>query len=259
MAKRIRDIDNAFQKLMALMKVLREECPWDREQTIASLRRYTLEETHEVLEAIDGAAEHGEWEKLKEELGDLLLQIAFYARIAEEQGHFTFEDIVDHLVEKMIYRHPHVFAGAECKDLHGQWERLKDAKRPKESLMDGIPPMPALAHARKLQERAARVGFDWEQAIDVIEKMEEELEELAQEVRNNQTPAAIEEEFGDVLFSLVNLGRKLGCDAELSLMKSNRKFIRRFRKMENLARKRRLRLEALSSQELEDLYREAKD
>ena len=235
------------------MDVLREQCPWDRKQTLQSLRTYTLEEVYEVLEAIDLQ----DWQALKVELGDLLLQIVFYARIAKEQGQFSLHDVAEAIVEKMIRRHPHVFEEDRGGDLSRQWEELKQAEHTERvSLMDGIPPLPALKYAQKMQQRAARVGFDWVQASDVLEKMHEELVELEAEVRAEQaSPERMEDEFGDVLFSLVNLGRKLGLDAELALMRTNRKFGERFRGMEALAGP---SLGDLSLDEQEVLYRRAK-
>jgi len=263
MPERVRDKDNYYSQLKELMQVLRENCPWDKEQTLVSLRTYTLEETHEVLEAIDQAAQHDEWNALKDELGDLLLQVLFYAQIASEGKHFNLDDVAESLIDKMIYRHPHVFQDAITDDADAvlqQWERLKDAEhQDRSSLMDGIPPLPALAYAHKQQRRAARVGFDWNQPEDVIEKMEEELHELAHEVRNRADSSRIEDEFGDVLFTLVNLGRKLDMDAELALMHTNRKFARRFRAMESLAGERKLDMAELDLAALESLYQEAKD
>ncbi len=259
MPDRINHITNSFDKLDKLMKVLREECPWDKEQTIESLRRYTLEEAHEVLEAIDTASEQGDWQPLLHELGDLLLQISFYACIAEEQGQFNWQDIVEALVAKMIYRHPHVFGDAQPSDLNAQWESLKDTEHTeRKSLMDGIPPLPALKYAQKQQQRAARIGFDWADAKDVIPKMREELEELAHEVESGASQARIEDEFGDVLFTLVNLARKLDLDAELSLIHTNRKFSARFRAMESIGEKQGINLKALDINELESLYEQAK-
>jgi len=241
------------------MKVLRKDCPWDAEQSITSLRRYTLEEVHEVLEAIDIAESTGDWQPLKAELGDLLLQVAFYACLAEEADAFDLGDVIDGLIDKMIYRHPHVFAQTKTNDLSRQWNELKDTEhKDRESLMDGIPPLPALKYAQKQQQRAARVGFDWHQASDVLEKMREELDELEFEVRNNADKSRIEDEFGDVLFTLANLARKLDLDAELSLMHTNRKFANRFRAMEALAASRQLDMAATPLDDLEELYQEAK-
>lgn len=253
MKDKIMETVHSIDRLEFLMDVLREQCPWDRQQTLQSLRTYTLEEVHEVLEAID----HEDWQALKVELGDLLLQIVFYARIAREHGKFTLHDVADSIVEKMIRRHPHVFEQTQTDDLSRQWEELKQAEHTQRtSLMDGIPPLPALKYAQKMQHRAARVGFDWTQAADVLNKMHEELAELEVEVRDPAaSPERMEDEFGDVLFTLVNLGRKLGLDAELALMRTNRKFSARFRKMEQLAE---TDLSSLTLAQQEVLYRQAK-
>jgi len=194
-------------------------------------------------------------------LGDLLLQISFYACIAEEQGKFSFDTIIDALISKMIYRHPHVFGDAKPDDLMEQWESLKKDEaehHQRVSLMDGIPPLPALAYAQKQQQRASRVGFDWIEPSDVMEKMQEELDELAFEVRKHAPTSRIEDEFGDVLFTLVNLARKLGVDAELCLMQTNRKFAHRFRRMELLGEQRSMSLKEMDLEALESLYQEAK-
>jgi len=259
MPERIYQKDNHFEMLEALMRVLRENCPWDKAQTLGSLRRYTLEETHEVLEAIDIAERQGDWTRLRHELGDLLIQVAFYARIAEEQEAFTLGDVVDALIGRMVARHPHVFADAAPENLTAQWNELKDAEHAhRESLMDDVPPLPALARALKLQDRAARVGFDWRRATDVLAKIEEELAELRRAVMTEESADRIEDEFGDVLFTLVNLGRKLGVDSEVALMGTNRKFAERFRRMEALARERGLHMESMDIDALEALYQEAK-
>ncbi|MDQ6954895.1 MAG: nucleoside triphosphate pyrophosphohydrolase [Mariprofundaceae bacterium] len=259
MPERINEISNPFDKLNKLMKLLRQECPWDNAQTIESLRRYTLEESHEVLEAIAIASKQGDWKPLLHELGDLLLQIAFYACIAEEEGQFNWNDVIDSLVHKMIYRHPHVFANAKPADLSVQWESLKDDEhQERKSLMDGIPPLPALQYAQKQQDRAARVGFDWVQASDIMEKMQEEMDELNVEIKAKAPLHRLEDEFGDVLFTLVNLARKLDLDAELCLMSTNRKFAQRFRGMESLSQQRKLSLSTMDTETLEQLYEDAK-
>jgi len=263
MPERIRSLDNPFSRLDMLMKVLRVECDWDKKQTLASLRKYTLEETHEVLEAVEKAIETDEWDDLKSELGDILIQIAFYARLADEKEKFDLADVFDTLIEKMIYRHPHVFAGATPDDVDVQWEALKDAKHTeRQSLMDGIPPLPALSFAAKQQQRAARVGFDWADLDDVIAKIREEIEELEHEVNRasgcEDNHRCIEDEFGDVLFSLVNYARKLGVDPEQALMRSNRKFDKRFRMMEKLAAQQQETLKELDINALEALYQIAK-
>lgn len=260
MPERIRNKENYFDKLDSLMHVLREECSWDKEQTLSSLRKYTLEETHEVLEAIEQADQHDQWEPLKSELGDLLIQVAFYSVIAEEQNKFSMADVFDTLIEKMIYRHPHVFGDARPDDVVAQWEALKQNEhQDRQSPMDGIPPLPALAYAQKQQQRAARVGFDWEKPDDVMAKMREELDELQVEIESDAPHSRLEDEFGDVLFTLVNYARKLGLDAEQCLMQTNRKFATRFRKMESLALDQGLDFAGLSLDEKEELYQQAKE
>ncbi|TLS67820.1 nucleoside triphosphate pyrophosphohydrolase [Mariprofundus erugo] len=258
MPERIHDKDNYYDKLRTLMQILRDECPWDREQTLHSLRRYTLEEVHEVLEAVD-EANQGHWLPLKNELGDLLLQVVFYAHLAEEADQFNLGDVIDTLVSKMIYRHPHVFEHARPADLSRQWDTLKDAEHTgRTSLMDGIPPLPALKYAQKQQQRAARVGFDWQYAADVMTKMREEMTELEHEITTQAGLDRLEDEFGDVLFTLANLARKLDLDAELCLMKTSRKFARRFRGMEHEAQIHATSLEQLSLDEQEALYQDVK-
>jgi len=256
---RIYDKDNYYDKLTALIQVLRKECPWDRAQTLLSLRRYTLEEVHEVIEAVELAARRDEWQPLKQELGDLLMQVLFYAQLAEEADRFRLADVIDALIDKMIYRHPHVFADAAPDDLNEQWDRLKDTEQARSSLMDEIPPMPALKYAQKQQQRAARVGFDWSDAEDVLEKMREELDEFAHEVTTRAPLHRLEDEFGDLLFTLTNLARKLDLDAELCLMQSNRKFSKRFRAMEQIAATEQIEMNSLSADELERLYLRAKE
>jgi len=271
MPHRVRDLTNPFDRLDTLMKILRVECDWDKKQTLASLRKYTLEETHEVLEAIEKAINTDEWDDLKSELGDVLIQIAFYARIADEQDKFNLEDVFNTLIEKMIYRHPHVFADATPDDVVKQWESLKDVEHSeRKSLMDGIPPMSALSVATKQQQRAARVGFDWPDLQGVTDKIHEEIDELAVEVAaitrdkedakygDEANLRQVEDEFGDVLFSLVNYARKLGIDPEQALMQTNRKFDRRFRSMEKLAEEQTLNLNEMHIDALEDLYQQAK-
>jgi len=257
---RISSKDNYYDKLYTLMNVLRKECPWDREQTISSLRQYTLEEVHEVIEAIDQVESNGDWQPLKAELGDLLIQILFYSCIAEESDQFNLADVIDALIEKMIYRHPHVFGQTATDNLDDQWNRLKDAEHAnRKSLMDGIPPLPALKYAQKQQQRAARVGFDWTEASKVLDKMREELAEFEYEVLNHSGSERLEDEFGDLLFTLANLARKMDLDAELCLMRTNRKFGQRFRHMEDLAMHANQSLSDMDINALEQLYKKAKD
>ncbi len=258
MPERIRNKPFPYERLKELMKVLREECPWDKTQTLASLRRFTIEETYELLEAIEDADLRDDWTALQGELGDLLLHIAFYARLAEEQQHFSLDDVIDALVDKMIHRHPHVFSDPAMEHRHEQWEQLKaDEHRDRHSLMDGIPPMPALSRARKLQQRAARIGFDWPDAHGVLEKLQEEIEELQQAYAANDA-VAIEHELGDVLFTLVNWARKADIDAELALMATNRKFARRFRLLEQLIERDGKSSQNMDLLALEAYYQQAK-
>ncbi len=261
MPERISSKSNYYDKLYTLMNVLRKECPWDREQTISSLRQYTLEEVHEVIEAIDQVESNNNWQPLKAELGDLLIQILFYSCIAEESDQFNLADVIDALIEKMIYRHPHVFGETVTENnLDDQWNRLKDAEHAnRKSLMDGIPPLPALKYAQKQQQRAARVGFDWTEASTVLDKMREELAEFEYEVLNHSGSERLEDEFGDLLFTLANLARKMDLDAELCLMRTNRKFGQRFRHMEDLAMHENQSLSEMDISALEQLYKKAKD
>ncbi len=257
MPERIFQHEESLARLVAMMDILRQECPWDRQQTPLSLRPFTLEEAHEVIEAAEKAAA-GDWQELRGELGDLLLQVVFYAKFADEAGAFDLHDVIDGLIDKMVYRHPHVFADAQPDDILEQWEQLKAKEsNDRTSLMDGIPPLPALAVAHKMQSRAARVGFDWPDAQGVLEKVSEEVGELQQALaQQDDQHAALE--FGDLLFTLVNLGRKLGIDAETALMSSNRKFASRFRAMESLAAGEGETLNALDLSQFEAIYQRVK-
>jgi len=257
--------------LLEVMRRLRDPdtgCPWDREQTFATIAPYTIEEAYEVLDAI----ERGDMADLREELGDLLLQVVFHARMAEEEGHFAFPDVVRAIVEKLIFRHPHVFGSAEER---GQvapdfWEAAKEreraAKSGSEAQEDATPPslmddvalaLPALMRAQKLQKRAARAGFDWPDATGVAGKIAEEARELAEAAAGMQQQA-VEEELGDLLFSVVNLARHLKVDPEVALRRANDKFARRFRHMEQQARQQGHDLADLSPAQQDALWQQAK-
>ncbi len=254
MPERIYRHDDPLARLIALMDLLRVACPWDREQDLRSLRPHTLEEAHEVIEAAQAAADGMGWEALRGELGDLLLQVAFYAKLADEAGAFDLPGVIDGLIAKMIHRHPHVFGDAKPDDVLEQWERIKADEQPERaSLMDGIPPLPALARAQKVQSRAARVGFDWPDAQGVLEKVTEEVSELQEALADGERTAA-EMEFGDLLFTLVNLGRKLGVDAETALLASSAKFANRFRTMEREGTRRGRALSECDLDELDEIY-----
>ncbi len=241
-----------MQKLLEIMARLRATeggCPWDLEQTYASLVPYTLEEAYEVAEAIA----QGDFDELRDELGDLLFQVVFYARIAEEEGRFTFADVAGAIAEKLVRRHPHVFGDAQVRDAQHQtaaWEQHKARERAERSegpasAIDGVAlALPALVRAQKLQRRAARVGFDWDRVDAVADKVAEELEECRQELASGEGHAALQEEIGDLLFACVNLARHAGVDAEAALRDASGKFERRFRAVE-----RRLAAEGSSVQE----------
>jgi tetrapyrrole methylase family protein/MazG family protein len=229
-------------------------CPWDREQTHSSLRPHLLEETYETLEAIDS----GDPGRLSEELGDLLLQVLMHAAVAEREGTFALADVTDHIGRKLIRRHPHVF-GAEraesAEQVHRNWEALKKAEQPERSALEGVPAsMPALAASQAIQGRARRLGFDWPDIEGPLEKLREEVGELAR----SEGAAERADEFGDILFVLANIGQRLGIDAEQALRAANQKFRRRFSAMERLARDREIDLSTLDLSALDALWDEAK-
>ncbi len=262
------EVGELFEALVALQARLRAPggCPWDREQTHDSLRRYLLEETHEVLDAIDS----GDTVNLAEELGDLLLQIVFHAELARESGRFNIGDVIEHVHAKMVRRHPHVFGTSKAStstEVLTNWEQIKAEERglkvntskvSPDSILDGVPrTLPALLEAQQLTSKAAKVGFDWKNAKDILSKIQEEIAEVNVELDRNERQN-IEEEIGDLFFTCVNLARFVGLDAELSLKKSNRKFIKRFHQMERAAAATGRPLASLSSEELEELWVAAK-
>jgi MazG family protein len=272
----VSDAARALEQLLALMARLRDPehgCPWDREQTFASIAPYTIEEAYEVADAI----EHGDREHLREELGDLLFQVVFHARMAQERGWFDFASVTAGIHEKLVRRHPHVFAGATLapQELMRVWEEQKARERHAAAgpdsgegrsgrVLGGIPAaLPALTRAAKLGRRAGRVGFDWPDARQVRSKVIEELHEVDAAVAaageaDAAGRAALTDEMGDLLFSIVNWSRHLHLDAEAALRAANAKFERRFERMETLAQARGLQLEALSAAEWDALWREAK-
>ena len=261
-------LEQAFSRAVDIMAQLRAPggCPWDREQTFDSIRRYTLEETYEVLDAI----ERKDWNGLKDELGDLFLQVLFYAEMAQEAGYFQLEDVMETLSVKLVRRHPHVFANRAGVDSAAQvlanWEEIKKQERAEQagtqetSILDAVPRnLPALMEASKLGSKAASVGFDWKAAAPVFDKLEEELRELRDAIEASQRESQ-QEELGDLLFTVVNLARKLGLQSEFALRETNAKFRRRFAVMETSVS---LTIPAkplgeLSSEELEELWDRAK-
>ena len=247
-------------RLRAIVSLLRspEGCPWDREQTHESLRAGLLEEACETIDAISNADDAN----LREELGDLLLQVVFHTDLAAERGAFTLEDVARETCEKLIRRHPHVFGNVNATDTQAvlrQWEQIKrEEKGERASIMDGIPrALPALIRAANIQKKAARVGFDWPDTAGVIDKFREELAELAVEIESGDRKA-LEHELGDLLFTAVNMARKLGIEPELALEHANQRFVARFQHMETSASAENQRLEDLTPGQLEGLWATAK-
>jgi tetrapyrrole methylase family protein/MazG family protein len=252
---------HTWDDLVEIMARLRMGCPWDREQTHRTLVPYLIEETYEVVEAIEG----GDLDALCEELGDLLLQIVFHSQLATETGKFSVADVVDALSNKMVRRHPHVFGDAVIEDVDAQWknwEKLKAQEKTgqkRKSRLDGIPrELGALQRGQRMQEKAARVGFDWPDVSGILDKLHEELSELAEARRQKQDDPHVREELGDVFFTLVNLARALGIDAEQAMREANEKFYKRFFFMEERAAADGKTLSDLSLDELEELWQLAK-
>lgn len=252
---------DTFNRVMTIMRQLRAPggCPWDAEQTHESLKRYLLEETYEVMEAIDSCSD----EHLKEELGDLLLQPVFHAAIAEERGAFTMDDVLTTLAEKLIRRHPHVFGDLEIKDSQAQienWEKIKKIEKGEErrSALSGVPPdLPALLKAQKITEKASRVGFDWEHVDQVMAKVMEELHEFEEALASGNQEHT-EAELGDLLFAIANLGRFLAMDTEEALRKTINRFQKRFNHIEEQIHQRGIRLHNATLEEMQVLWDEAK-
>lgn len=252
----IEDMD--FSELVKIMAVLRERCPWDRKQDHQSLKPYLVEEAYELIEAI----EEGSPGKMKEELGDLLLQILFHARLAEERGEFDIGGVIEAIGKKMVARHPHVFGSERYEtpeEVAGQWEeRKKEEGKLRESLLDGVPRgMPSLLRAHRLQSRAAGAGFDWKRIDDVLLKLEEELREFREALRAGRQEA-VEEELGDIFFVLVNLSRFVGVNPEEALRKTTGKFISRFRHIEARAEEEGLSLRDMTLEDMDALWEDAK-
>jgi XTP/dITP diphosphohydrolase len=246
----------AFEKLVGIMDELREKCPWDRKQTIQSLRQMTLEETYELTDAIT----ENNWKSIKEELGDLLLHVIFYTKIASEQNQFTIEDVLNNISKKLIDRHPHIYGNVEVKDdedVKRNWEKLK-IKEGKQSVLSGVPKtLPALVKAMRLQEKAKQVGFEWENKDQVWKKVKEEEAELQQAIESGDQKK-VEEEFGDLVFSLVNFARFLNVDAENALEITNKKFINRFSQMEEKAMASGKNLSEMTLQEMDSIWNQIK-
>ena len=249
-------INETFERLVSIMDDIREKCPWDKKQTIQSLRQLTLEETYELTTAITNE----DWMAIKEELGDLLLHIVFYAKIGAEQQKFTLQEMIDGISEKLIGRHPHIYGDVVVEndeDVKRNWEKLK-LKEGKKSLFSGLPKtLPSLIKAMRIQEKAKQVGFEWENKEQVWQKVEEEIGELKEAIVEKDQKK-MEEEFGDVLFSMVNFARFLDIDAENALEVTNNKFISRFTQMEETALLMGKSLNEMTLEQMDAIWNEIK-
>ncbi len=255
----------AFERLLKIMDELREKCPWDKKQTIESIRHLTIEETYELSDAILSK----DMEKIKKEIGDLLLHIIFYSRIASETNAFNIADVCNSLCEKLIYRHPHIYGDVKVNDEHDvkrNWEKLKlkegrssedGGKEKTNSALGGVPnSLPAIIKAYRIQEKARGVGFDWEKPEQVLDKVHEEANELQEEYKKN---GKVEEEFGDLLFALINYARFINVNPEDALEKTNRKFIKRFQYLETESEKDGKKMGSMSLAEMDVYWERAKN
>jgi len=246
----------SIERLRNIMDELREQCPWDKKQTIDSLRPQTIEEVYELTDAIT----EKNWMSLKEELGDVLLHIVFYSKIGAEQNQFNFDDVIEGVCNKLIARHPHIYGSLRLdneEEVKQNWEKIK-LKEGKTSVLSGIPKtMPAMIKALRLQEKTKQVGFEWENTEQVKDKVEEEIQELYEAVASSNQDK-IEDEFGDVLFALVNYARFIKVDPEQALERTNRKFIRRFQQIETMAKDLGKELHDMSLMEMDALWNEVK-
>ena len=245
----------AFERLLNIMDDLREKCPWDKKQTLESLRHLTIEETYELADAILDK----DMEGLKGEIGDLILHLVFYSKIASEQKAFDITDVLTAICDKLVYRHPHIYGDVEATDeatVKANWEKLK-LKEGKKSVLEGVPKsLPALVKASRIQDKVKGVGFDWDHESQVWEKVEEEIGELQEEL--NKENGAVEEEFGDVLFSMINYARFIGVNPEDALERTNKKFILRFQKLEDLIKKDDKDMTSMKLEELDVYWEKAK-
>jgi XTP/dITP diphosphohydrolase len=247
---------DSFLRLVKIMDELREKCPWDKKQTVQTLRQLTIEETYELADAIT----EEDWAGIKEELGDLLLHIVFYAKIGQEKEKFSLDEVINGVCEKLIARHPHIYSPADCgvkvndeEDVKRNWEKLK-LKEGKKSVLGGVPQsLPSMVKAMRLQEKAKQVGFEWDNKEQVWDKVEEEIKELKEAIAQGQQEK-MEDEFGDVVFSLVNYARFLQLDAENALERTNKKFIHRFTQMEQEALQNGKDLTEMSLEEMDSIW-----
>lgn len=252
----MKEYNNGIDRLINIMNEVREKCPWDKKQTIHTLRQQTIEETFELADAITDK----DWQGIKEELGDLLLHIIFYSKIAQEKKQFSLQEVIDAICEKLIKRHPHIYGTVTVKDdeeVKKNWEQIKLSEG-KKSVLSGVPKsLPAMVKAMRLQEKAKQVGFEWETKEQVWEKIEEEKTELLEAV-NSGNNTHIEEEAGDLFFSVINYVRFLNVDAENALEITNKKFIRRFTNMEETAARNGHNLSNMTLKEMDEMWNEIK-
>lgn len=245
----------AFQRLLDIMDELREKCPWDRKQTLQSLRHLTIEETYELADAILDE----NMNELKGEIGDLMLHLVFYSKIASEKKAFTITDVLNGICDKLVHRHPHIYGDVEADDeeaVKKNWEQLK-LKEGKKSVLEGVPrSLPALVKAGRIQDKVRGIGFDWDSSEQVISKVREELDELDYEVQ--QETDRVESEFGDVLFSMINYARFVGVNPEAALERTNKKFMRRFQDMEKMIDAEELKFENMNLEQMDKYWEKAK-
>ena len=245
----------AFERLLNIMDDLREKCPWDKKQTLESLRHLTIEETYELADAILDK----DMEGLKGEIGDLMLHLVFYSKIASEKKAFDITDVLTAICDKLVYRHPHIYGDIEATDeetVKANWEKLK-LKEGKNSVLGGVPKsLPALVKASRIQDKVKGVGFDWDHEVQVWEKVEEEIDELKEELKKKD--GEVEAEFGDVLFSLINYARFIGVNPEDALERTNKKFILRFQQLENLIKADDKEITDMNLEHLDDYWEKAK-
>ena len=248
--------DHKINKLIKIMDELREKCPWDKKQTIQSLRHLTIEEVYELSESI----QNQNYDEIKKELGDLLLHVVFYSKIASENNKFSLEDVIDDICKKLVDRHPHIYGDTSVRsvdDVKSNWEKIK-LKEGKKSILSGVPKsLPTLIKSYRIQEKVSGIGFDWKLKKDVISKIKEEINELEIEIINNTNN--VEDEFGDLLFSLVNYSRFLKINVDDALNKTNQKFINRFKKMEKIIENDSKKIEDLDFNELNNYWIIAKN
>ncbi len=247
----------AFERLITIMNDLRAHCPWDKKQTIQSLRNLTIEETYELADAIDKE----DYKAIKGELGDLFLHLVFYSKIASENQAFSLTEVLNDICTKLIHRHPHIYGDLQVEseeEVKRNWEKLK-LKEGKKSVLEGVPnSLPAMVKATRIQEKVKGIGFEWEQKEDAWEKIKEEIVEFEIELKNKSDKNKIEEEFGDLLFSLANYARYIDISPETALSKTNSKFIKRFQSMEKLIQENNLSIEELNLEEMDVFWEEAK-